>query len=55
MCADMQVMIHEQGGIGIPMFFSNLDGHTRKLKGLTPIPLGGMMCYAFAGQVWLEA
>jgi len=55
MYADMQVMIHEEGGIGIPMFFSNIDGHTRKLKGLTPIPLGGMMGYGFAEHVWLEA
>jgi peptide/nickel transport system substrate-binding protein len=55
MYADMQVMIHEEGGIGIPMFFSNIDGHTKRLKGLTPIPLGGMMGYGFAEHVWLDA
>jgi peptide/nickel transport system substrate-binding protein len=55
MYADMQVMVHEQGGIGIPLFFSNIDGHSKKLKGLVPIPLGGMMGYAFAEHVWLEA
>jgi peptide/nickel transport system substrate-binding protein len=53
--ADMQVMIHNEGGIGIPMFISSLDGHTRKLKGLSPIPLGGMMGTTFAEHVWLEA
>lgn len=55
MYADMQVMIHEEGGIGIPMFFSNIDGHKKSLKGLTPVPLGGMMGYGFAEHVWLDA
>ncbi|HSV81323.1 MAG TPA: ABC transporter substrate-binding protein [Ramlibacter sp.] len=55
MYADMQVMIHNEGGIGIPMFLSSLDGHNKKLKGLSPIPLGGMMGSNFAEHVWLEA
>jgi peptide/nickel transport system substrate-binding protein len=54
MYADMQVMIHEGSGIGIPFFMSTIDGHTKKLKGLTPIPLGGMMGYTFAEHVWLD-
>jgi peptide/nickel transport system substrate-binding protein len=53
MYADMQVMIHESSGIGIPFFMSNIDGHSKRLKGLTPIPLGGMMGYTFAEHVWL--
>jgi len=53
--ADMQTMIHEQAGIGIPLFLASLDGHTTKLKGLSPIPLGGLMGYAFAENVWLES
>jgi peptide/nickel transport system substrate-binding protein len=55
MYADMQVMIHHEGGIGIPMFISSLDGHSARLKGLSPIPLGGMMGSSFAEHVWLEA
>jgi peptide/nickel transport system substrate-binding protein len=55
MYADLQVMIHNEGGIGIPMFMSSLDGHSKKLKGLSPIPLGGMMGYTFSEHVWLEA
>jgi peptide/nickel transport system substrate-binding protein len=55
MYADMQVMIHNEGGIGIPMFISSLDGHNSKLKGLSPIPLGGMMGSSFAEHVWLDA
>jgi peptide/nickel transport system substrate-binding protein len=53
--ADMQVMIHSEGGIGIPMFLSSLDGHNKKVKGLSPIPLGGLMGSNFAEHVWLEA
>jgi peptide/nickel transport system substrate-binding protein len=55
MYADMQVMVHNEGGIGIPMFLSSLDGHTSRLKGLTQIPIGGMMGASFAEHVWLDA
>ncbi|HYC63666.1 MAG TPA: ABC transporter substrate-binding protein [Reyranellaceae bacterium] len=55
MYADMQAIIHNEGNIGIPFFMSNLDGHNKKLKGMTPIPLGGMMGYTFSEHVWLEA
>ena len=55
MYADMQAMIHNESGIGIPMFISSLDGHTKKLKGLSQIPIGGMMGYNFSEHVWLEA
>ena len=55
MYADMQTMIHNDGGVGIPMFISSLDGHASKLKGLSPIPLGGMMGSTFSEHVWLES
>ncbi|MCO5397549.1 ABC transporter substrate-binding protein [Ralstonia soli] len=55
MYADMQTMIHDEAGIGIPMFLASIDGHTSKLKGFSAIPLGGLMGYAFAEHVWLEA
>jgi peptide/nickel transport system substrate-binding protein len=55
MYADMQTMIHNDCGIGIPMFLSSLDGHNLKLKGLQPVPLGGMMNYNYAENVWLDA
>jgi peptide/nickel transport system substrate-binding protein len=55
MYADMQSMIHNEGGIGIPMFLSSLDGHNKKLKGLSPVPLGGLMGSSFAEHVWLES
>lgn len=55
MYGDLQVMVHNDGGIGIPMFISSLDGHNSKLKGLTPVPIGGMMGASFAEHVWLDA
>ena len=54
MYADLQTMIHQQAGIGIPLFLTSLDGHSAKLKGLSPIPVGGLMGYNFAESVWLE-
>jgi len=55
MYADMQVMVHEKCGIGIPIFSNFNDAHVAKLKGLQPIPTGGLMGFAFAEHVWLEA
>lgn len=54
MYADMQVMIHQEAGIGIPLFLASIDGHSSKVKGLSPIPLGGLMGYSFAEHVWME-
>ncbi|ULX53891.1 ABC transporter substrate-binding protein [Cupriavidus taiwanensis] len=55
MYADMQTMIQEEAGIGIPLFLASIDAHTTRLKGLSPIPLGGLMGYMFAEHVWLDA
>ena len=55
MYADLQTMVHEESGIAIPYFTSSLDGHNRKLRGLSPIPLGGLMGFSFAEHVWLDA
>ncbi|WP_339115385.1 ABC transporter substrate-binding protein [Thioclava sp. GXIMD2076] len=53
--ADMQEMVSNEAGSGIPVFFSNIDAHSSSLKGLEPIPTGNMMGYAFAENVWLDA
>jgi peptide/nickel transport system substrate-binding protein len=50
----MQVLVHEAGGVGIPVFISNLDAFDRRLKGFGSIPVGGLMGYSFAEHVWLE-
>jgi peptide/nickel transport system substrate-binding protein len=55
MYGDMQEMISNAAGIGIPLFNSFLDGHVAALKGLAPIPVGGMMGFNFPEYVWLDA
>ena len=52
---EMQKIIYDQDTMGIPTFFPFLDAHTTKLKGLAPIPTGGMMGFGFSENVWLEA
>jgi len=54
MYGDMQVLVHEKCGIGIPAFLSSLDGHSTKVKGLGSIPIGGFMGYMFAEHVWVD-
>lgn len=51
----MQVMVAEEAGTIIPVYISNVDAITDKLKGLQANPLGGMMGYAFAEYVWIDA
>jgi peptide/nickel transport system substrate-binding protein len=51
----MQAMISNGAGTVIPVFMSNVDAISPKLKGLTPNPLGGMMGYTFAEHAWLAA
>lgn len=54
MYGDMQVLVHEHGGVGIPAFIDFIDGFDRRLKGYGPLPLGGFMGYQFAERVWLD-
>ncbi|HEY3537013.1 MAG: ABC transporter substrate-binding protein [Trinickia sp.] len=51
---DMQVLVHDDGGVGIPMFLSSIDAHSTKLKGLGSIPIAGLMGFKFAENVWLD-
>jgi peptide/nickel transport system substrate-binding protein len=55
MYGDMQLLIHEKGGIGIPVFISLLDAYEKRLRGYGSIPIGGLMGYSFADNVWLNA
>lgn len=52
--AEMQQLVHNEAGIGIPTFISNIDAHSSKVKGLRPIPTGGLMGGNFSQHVWLE-
>jgi peptide/nickel transport system substrate-binding protein len=55
MYGEMQTLVNEHCGIGLAVFSSILDAHTNKLKGLRPIPTGGLMGYSYAENVWLES
>jgi peptide/nickel transport system substrate-binding protein len=52
---ELQEMIANEAGTIIPVYISNVDAVTTKLGGLQSNPLGGMMGYAFAEYVWLNA
>jgi peptide/nickel transport system substrate-binding protein len=55
MYAEMQMLVADHCGIGIPVFQNLLDGHTSRLRGLRPIPVGNLMGFDFAQHVWLES
>ncbi|MAM57805.1 MAG: ABC transporter substrate-binding protein [Salinicola sp.] len=53
MYADMQTLIHDEGGIGIPVFLSDLEGYDSRIGGMDrTVPLGSFMGYLFAEYVW---
>jgi len=55
MYGEMQALVHNQSGIGVPIFISKIDGIDSRLKGYGTNPLGSFMGYMFAEKVWLEA
>ncbi len=55
MYGDMQALIADKCGIGLPLFQSFYDGHTTQLQGLSPIPTGSLMGFSFCENVWLDA
>ncbi|WP_279482436.1 ABC transporter substrate-binding protein [Aureimonas sp. SK2] len=52
---EMQTMVHNEAGTVIPVFQSNVDGLSPKLRGLVANPLGGQMGFNAAAYAWLEA
>ncbi|MCP3371783.1 ABC transporter substrate-binding protein [Bradyrhizobium cajani] len=54
MYGEMQRLVHRGSGVCIPAFVTILDAHVSNLKGLSPIPIGGMMGYNFADSIWLD-
>jgi len=51
---EMQHRIHDHAGIGIPLFLSLIDAYSPRVRGLKPMPTGGMMGFDFAAHVWLD-
>jgi peptide/nickel transport system substrate-binding protein len=52
---EMQGLVHDYCGVGIPVFVSFIEGYDRRIKGLYSIPIGGLMGFTFADQVWWDA
>jgi len=48
----MQKIVRDRCGVAIPVFISLIDGYDRRLKGLTPVPLGAFMGYRFGEYAW---
>ncbi|MEX3957510.1 ABC transporter substrate-binding protein [Trinickia sp. EG282A] len=55
MYGDMQALVSEQCGIGIPTFLSLIDANDKRLQGLGSNPSGAMMGFMFAEHVWWNA
>lgn len=55
MYGEMQQIVHDRCGSIIPVFINLIDGHDRRLQGLNPLPMGGLMGYQFAEHVWWAA
>ncbi len=55
MYGEMQQIVRDKCGMGIPVFISLIDGCDRRLKGLRSVPLGGFMGYRFGEYAWWDA
>ena len=51
---EMQGLVRDYCGVGIPVFISFIEGFDRRIKGLYSIPIGGLMGFTFADQVWWD-
>ena len=51
---EMQAMVSNEAGTAIPAWLQGVDATSSKVKGLEANPLGGLMGYAFAENIWLE-
>lgn len=52
MYGEMQLLVHEHCGMGIPVFIPMIDGYDRRIRGFGSLPIGGLMGYQFAEHVW---
>jgi len=50
---EMQKMIHEDGGVIIPVFDKFLDARSAKVQGVETHPMGPMAAYRFSEKAWL--
>jgi peptide/nickel transport system substrate-binding protein len=51
----IQKTIHDSGSLTLPCFMNYVDGISKKVKGLTPVPVGNLKGFNFADSVWLDS
>lgn len=51
---DIQKIIYDVGCYTVPCFINFVDGISKKVKGLEPVPLGNLNGFNFADNVWLD-
>ena len=51
----VQRVVEDRDADAAPVVHHSLDGYTNNLKGYASHPLGGLMGFSFAEQVWLES
>ncbi len=52
---DIQKILYDQGGNGVFGFQDFLDGHSARVMGITPVPIGNLGGFAFPDTAWLES
>ena len=52
---EIQKKIHNSGAIVLPCFLNYVDGVSKKVQGLTPIPVGNLGGFNFTDRIWLES
>jgi peptide/nickel transport system substrate-binding protein len=55
MYGEMQVLVHNDCGIGIPVFINILEGVSKRVRGASAHPLGSFMGYTCPEKVWVDA
>ncbi|WP_041249251.1 ABC transporter substrate-binding protein [Gluconacetobacter diazotrophicus] len=55
MFAQMQVLVHDGSGVCIPLFLSDIDAFSPRLRGMRPRKTGEFMGFEFARHVWLAS
>ena len=53
--SQIQKSIQDSGSITLPCFMSYVDGISKKVKGLVPVPVGNLSGFNFSDSVWLES
>lgn len=51
---EIQTIIHNSGAIIIPTFLNYVDGVSKKIKGLTPLPIGSLGGFNFTDRIWID-